>query len=203
MRKLLIFLVIIITVHCSGVQYEIKYEDTAIDSGTISEIAICDFENKTDIDLAGSYAADRLQERVKKNSEFNILERKTIQDILKEQDITPSDVTDPKNIKKISEKVSIDAIITGSVVGIDDPHTQYYYTKNFDTSFKVQIRIVDIESGRVLYNNHCQGSEEDMTIRHENPQFIEKRIAHTIIDRCINSLSSEFLPRKIRVPVKQ
>ncbi len=202
MRKLLVFLGIIITVHCSGIRYEIKYEDTAIDSDRISEIAICDFVNNTDIDLVGLYAADRLQEYIRKNSEFRIVDRKKIKDIFKELNIPISEVNDPKNIKKISEKLPIEAIMTGTVIGIDDPHTQYYYTKNFDTSFKVQIRITDIESGRVLYNNHCQGSEEDMTIRHENPQFIQKRIAHTIIDQCIKSLASEFLPRKIRVPVK-
>jgi len=203
MRNFLFFSVVVLAVHCSRVQYEIRYADTAIDSTNISSIAVLNFENKTDIDLVGSYAADRLQEYVKKNSEFNILERKKIKDILKELNISISEVNDNKNMKKIGERLPIDAIITGTVIGIDDPHTQYYYTKNFNTSFKVQIRIVDIENGRVIYNNHCQGSDEDMTIRHENPQYLQKRIAHTIIDKCIKSLASEFLPRKIRVPVQQ
>ena len=204
MRRILYFVFLFLFIlGCSHQQYEIKYIDSAFDTSNISRIAIFDFENKTDIDVVGTYAADRLRYYLNQDSDFIIIGRQEIKQAISELNyLNNSWVNDPQKIKKMGGFIAADAIILGTVIGIDDPHVQYFYTKAFDTSFEVSIRIIEVDKGRLLYNNNCQGVDDDITIHQENPQFLQKRIARHIIDRCVRTLSSEFLPQKVKIPVE-
>ncbi|MFO7890321.1 MAG: hypothetical protein R6V04_08275 [bacterium] len=198
--KRIIFITLAFLVFCSHKQYQIKYVDTAFDTSNISRIAIFDFENKTDIDLLGSYASERLQYYLKKESEFITIEQKKIKQAVEELHLgDQSWMNDQQKIKEIGKYLAIDALIIGAVIGIDDSHSQYYYTKEFDTSFETSIQIIDVVNAGILYSNNCRSGNEDMTIHHENPQFMQKRIARQLIDQCVQILSSEFLPKKIKI----
>lgn len=203
MKKIL-FISLAVIVFCSHQKYQMKYVDTAFDTSNISRIAIFDFENKSDIAMAGSYTAERLKHYLNKESEFIIINRKKVKQAVEEFHLNgQSWVSDPQKTKEIGEYLAVDALIFGNVMGIDDTHAKLYYTKEFDTSFEISIEIRDVDNAKILYNNNCQGLDEDITIHHNNPKFFEKRIELQLIDLCVQKLSSEFLPKKVKIPIEQ
>ncbi|MEJ2627658.1 MAG: hypothetical protein P8078_03780, partial [bacterium] len=85
MRRILYFVFwFLFILDCSHRQYQIKYIDTAFDTSNISRIAIFDFENKTDIDVVGTYAADRLRYYLNQDSDFIIIGRQEIKQAINE-----------------------------------------------------------------------------------------------------------------------
>lgn len=202
--KKVFFLVLVWFVSCSHQQYQIKYVDTAFDTSNISKIAIFDFDNKTDIDLMGSYAAERLEYYVEKESKFIAIDRKKVHQAVEAFHLKDNAwVINSAKVKEIGKSLAVDALIVGTIAGIDDSHAQVHYTKEFDTSFYIIIEIRDVKNGRILYTNNCHGGDDDMTIHYANPQFFEKRIARKLINECIQKLSSEFLPKKVKVPAEE
>lgn len=191
-------------VFCSHQRYQIKYVDTAFDTSNISRIAVFDFENKSDITIAGSYAAERLKRYINEESELTVVDGERVEQAVEELHLTgQSWMSDPQKIKEIGEYLAVDALIMGAVTGIDDTHSRMYYTERFDTGFEISIEIRAIENTKILYSNNCGGSDQDITIHHKNPEFLEKRIARELIDRCIKQLSSEFLPKKVKMRIEK
>jgi len=204
MKKTLLFIVVLILiVYCTRVQYETIYVDPAFNTKNISNIAILDFKNKTDFEVAGTYATSRLKYYLLKKSDFLIIEEDKIQKAIDELHFNMTWLSDPQKIKEIGEFIAADALIIGTVYGFDDPHAQSFYTKEFDSSFEITIRVLEVEGGRELYNNNCKGVHDEITIHSADPEFLKIQIARNIIDQCVDKLSSEFVPQKIKRPIKK
>ena len=202
--KKIILIALTFLVFCAHRQYRIQYVDTAFDTSQISRIAIFDFDNKTDFGVAGSYAAERLKCYLDQESDFMVISGKKTKKAVKELFLCDKFwMKDSSSIKKIGRYLAVDALIMGSVTGIEDSHTQFYYTKNFDASFEINIEIWDTENANILYNSKCFCVNDGISINNDDSQFFQKRITRQLIDQCVQKLSVTFLPRKDRIPVEQ
>lgn len=75
----------------------------------------------------GKGIADLLVEKMVKGSVFSVVERKALDKILAEQNLSNSDRTDPNTAAKVGRILGVDAIVVGSITqfGRDDRQTNF------------------------------------------------------------------------------
>ena len=130
-------------------------EDNIIDSGNAANIIaktvvnnISKLPNKrlaviefSDLDgnpiTFGSLLAERVTTRIVQHSEVKVVERSLIDKILKEQELSVSDITEIESVKKIGGLLNVDAIVTGIVIQLSN-----YY--------EVSVRMIDTQNGLIL-----------------------------------------------------
>lgn len=202
MKKILFFSVLcLLLVYCSRVKYETRYVGPVFDTSDISNVAILNFGNKSTYEVAGTYAADKLKKLLLKKTDFNFIEKNKIKKVVSDLNYNMTELN-PRKIKKIGELLAADAVIVGIVTGLSDSHAQSFVTKSYDTTYKIDVWVFHVKSGDKLYNNDCLGTNNEFTIHSADPAFLNVKIARDIIDQCLDNLSSEFGPRKIRSVIK-
>ncbi|MBA7704712.1 hypothetical protein ES703_113530 [subsurface metagenome] len=85
----------------------------------------------------GSLLAERVITRIVQYSEIKVIERNLIHEILKEQELSVSGITETENAKRIGGLLNVDALVTGIVIQL----------KNY---YEVSVRMIDTQSGLIL-----------------------------------------------------
>ncbi|MBI3292869.1 MAG: hypothetical protein HYZ73_08710 [Elusimicrobia bacterium] len=137
-------------------------------TGPKRRVGIVAFENKTTYgQRLGSAATDVLITELAKTGKFILVEREKLQKILEEQQLQQSGAIDPNTIVKVGRLLGLNAIITGSVTqyGTKTEGADYLLVRNkrYIAEAGVDIRVVDAETGEILYADSGKGIAKKAT----------------------------------------
>lgn len=128
-------------------------------------VAVISFENKSNSGFANvsGGVADMLTEKLVNNG-FNVLERERIEDVLYEQRLNPDNNSD---LARASRLVGADALITGSVTGIDINRTKidlgFLSVTGATVDVSLSYRFISAYTGRIIEANSISARAEGQT----------------------------------------
>jgi curli biogenesis system outer membrane secretion channel CsgG len=131
--------------------------------GLKRRIGVVDFENKTTYgaNRLGTSASDILITELAKSGKFIVVERDKMDKLLAEQKLGMTGAIDPNTAAKVGKILGLNAIVTGSIsqFGEDTEGSEYLITQSKSQVVKctVDIRVVDAETGQVLYADSGSG----------------------------------------------
>lgn len=126
-------------------------------------VGVVDFVNKTKYgeNRLGSSASDVLITELAKSGKFIVVERDRINSILSEQKLGMSGAIDSATAAKVGKILGLNAIVTGSIseFGVTTEGSEYLIAQSKRQVVKatVDIRVVDAETGQVLYADSGSG----------------------------------------------
>ena len=131
-------------------------------TGPKRRVGVVDFENKTAYGgRLGSAASDILITELTKTGKFIVVERDKIDKLMAEQKLGMSGAIDPSTAAKMGKILGLNAIVTGSIsqFGVATTGSDYLLvqTKKQVADATVDIRVVDTETGQVLYADSGEG----------------------------------------------
>jgi len=132
-------------------------------TGPKRRIGVVDFENKTTYGQArlGTAASDILITELVKSEKFIVVERDKINKILDEQKLQQTGIIDSATAVQVGKILGLNAIVTGSVsqFGVKTGGSEYILaqSKQQVAECTVDIRVVDVETGQILYADSGKG----------------------------------------------
>jgi TolB-like protein len=115
--------------------------------GSRMSISVLPFGIKGDQDTLERIAYDNLISAFVKQKRFQLVERKRIEDVLKELKLSQSELVDPDTASQVGRIVVADTILTGAI----------YET---DTSLEILTRLVDTETSHILDTMDVYGEDK-------------------------------------------
>ncbi len=137
--------------------------------GLKRRIGVVDFENKTTYgaNRLGTSASDILITELAKSGKFIVVERDKMNTIMSEQKLGMTGAIDPTTAAKVGKILGLNAIVTGSIsqFGEATEGSEYLITQSKSQVVKcaVDIRVVDAETGQVLYADSGSGLSKKHT----------------------------------------
>jgi curli biogenesis system outer membrane secretion channel CsgG len=131
--------------------------------GLKRRIGVVDFENKTTYgaNRLGTSATDILITELAKSGKFILVERDKMSKLMEEQKLGLSGAIDPNTAAKMGKILGLNAIVTGSIsqFGEETEGSEYLITQSKAQVVKctVDIRVVDVETGQILYADSGAG----------------------------------------------
>jgi len=131
--------------------------------GLKRRIGVVDFENKTTYgaNRLGTSASDILITELAKSGKFIVVERDKLGKLMEEQKLGMSGAIDPNTAAKMGKILGLNAIVTGAIsqFGETTEGSQYLLTQSKRQQVKatVDIRVVDVETGQILYADSGAG----------------------------------------------
>lgn len=132
-------------------------------TGPKRRIGIVSFENKAPYAQAriGNTATDILITELVKSGKFIVVERDKMDRILDEQKLGQTGAIDPATAAKVGKVLGLNAIVTGSIsqFGVKSEGKDFLVTQSKQqiVECSVDIRVVDAETGQVLYADSGKG----------------------------------------------
>ncbi|MFH2203774.1 MAG: CsgG/HfaB family protein [Elusimicrobiota bacterium] len=132
-------------------------------TGPRRRIGVVDFENKSGYGQGrlGSAASDVLITELAKTGKFVVVERDKLNKIFDEQKLQASGAIDSRTAVKIGRILGLSAIVTGSISesGVKKEGSDYLLvsSKKQIAEVVVDIRVVDVETGQVIYADSGSG----------------------------------------------
>ncbi|MFA5975633.1 MAG: CsgG/HfaB family protein [Elusimicrobiota bacterium] len=126
-------------------------------------IGVVDFENKTKYgeNRLGTSASDILITELAKSGKFIVVERDKLHTLMAEQKLGMSGVVDSNTAAKVGKILGLNAVVTGSIsqFGEETEGSEYLITQSKRQVVKctVDIRVVDVETGQILYADSGSG----------------------------------------------
>jgi curli biogenesis system outer membrane secretion channel CsgG len=126
-------------------------------------VGVVDFENKTKYGEArlGTSASDVLITELVKSGKFIVVERGKLSTIMSEQKLGMSGAIDATTAAKVGRILGLNAIVTGAVTqfGSQTEGSEYLIAQSKRQVVKatVDIRVVDAETGQILYADSGSG----------------------------------------------
>jgi curli biogenesis system outer membrane secretion channel CsgG len=126
-------------------------------------IGVVDFQNKTAYGQArlGTAASDILITELAKSGKFIVVERDKLEKIMEEQKLGMSGAIDANTAAKVGKVLGLNAIVTGTIsqFGSGTEGSEYLITQSKNQVVKcgVDIRVVDAETGQILYADSGSG----------------------------------------------
>ena len=131
--------------------------------GLKRRIGVVDFENKTTYgaNRLGTSASDILITELAKSGKFIVVERDKMNQVMAEQKLAMTGAIDPSTAAKVGRILGLNAIVTGAIsqFGETTEGSEYLITQSKSQIVKctVDIRVVDAETGQVLYADSGSG----------------------------------------------
>lgn len=132
----------------SGGGGEVNAEGGAALAGTKLVIAVANFEAQGLSDSAASIATDWLRDGLVRGAAFRMIERKNMEAIMSEQALQQTGCTDQDCIVKIGKLLNVQRMVMGSL-------------GKFEDHYVVSVRMVDVESGQVIWSGSARGKKID------------------------------------------
>ena len=184
MKKIIISLMVLFLLFACGpgLRY---YINPAADLSYIKRVAIFPLHNFTRADLAHEKIRDILETELLQLEVFEVVDRGEVDAVLRELRIkSPSEVS-PSILKKISQKLNVQAVLTGAV---DEYETQR--SGNISLSFvAVSLKLIDAKSAKVIWQ--ITSSEKGGGVLTRLFGVGEKsllEVGHILIRRCLKTL---------------
>ena len=132
-------------------------------TGPKRRIGVVDFENKTAYgQRLGTAASDILVTELAKTGRFVVVERDKLAKIMDEQKLQASGAIDPRTVVSVGKILGLNAIVTGAVseFGVKTEGSEYLLvqSKRQTAEATVDIRLVDAETGQVIYADSGKGT---------------------------------------------
>lgn len=168
MKRSMSLLMVLTLSACAPTTSVKKKESMAIEKpkGMVAlkrRIGVVDFENKTTYgaNRLGTSASDILITELAKSGKFIVVERDKLDKLMAEQKLGMSGAIDPNTAAKVGKILGLNAIVTGSIsqFGEDTEGSEYLIAQSKSQVVKctVDIRVVDAETGQVLYADSGSG----------------------------------------------
>ncbi|OIO74832.1 MAG: hypothetical protein AUJ85_04665 [Elusimicrobia bacterium CG1_02_37_114] len=132
--------------------------------GLKRKVAVIDFENKTAYGKGrlGTSAADILTTELGKSGRVILVEREKLDAIMKERELQQSGEVAVDSLVAKTKVLGLNAIVTGSVsqFGVKTEGVDYllYESKKQTAEATVDLRVVDVSNGRVLWTDTGKGT---------------------------------------------
>jgi curli biogenesis system outer membrane secretion channel CsgG len=132
-------------------------------AGLKRRIGVVDFQNKTTYgaNRLGTSASDILITELAKTGKFIVVERDKLGKLMEEQKLGLSGAIDSNTAAKMGKILGLNAIVTGAIsqFGEQTEGSEYLITQSKSQVVKctVDIRVVDVETGQVLYADSGAG----------------------------------------------
>ena len=132
-------------------------------TGPKRRVGVVDFENKTAYGQGrlGQAASDILITEMVKTGKFIVIERDKMNKLLDEQKLGLSGAIDPNTVAQMGKILGLNAIITGAISNFGTRTTGSDYliaqSKRQEATCTVDIRVVDVETGQILYADSGKG----------------------------------------------
>ncbi|MFH1725506.1 MAG: CsgG/HfaB family protein [Elusimicrobiota bacterium] len=142
------------------------YETEKVESkyvGPKRRIGVVEFENKSAYGQArlGTAVSDILITELAKSGRFVVVERDKLNKVLDEQKLQASGAIDARTAVEVGKILGLNAIVTGAVsqFGVKTEGSEYgvVQSKRQTAEAVVDIRLVDVETGQVLYADSGKG----------------------------------------------
>jgi TolB-like protein len=140
---------------------------TGASSQTKTNIAVSDLIGRGVDQESAAIVSDRLRTNLFKAGTFNVLERQSMQDILKEQGFQHAGCTSDQCLVEIGQVLGVSQIVAGTVGKLGSMYT-------------LDIRIIDVRTAQIIYTTSvdCRCSIEDVLTK-SVPSIAEKIAAST------------------------
>lgn len=130
--------------------------------GPKKRIGVVAFENKTKYgERLGGAAADILITELARTGRFIVVERGRLDKIMTEEELGMTGIADPKTATRLGKILGLNAIIIGAIsqFGVKTFGSDYLVTqsKTQIAEATVDIRLVDTDTGQVLYADSGEG----------------------------------------------
>lgn len=137
-------------------------------TGPKRRVGVVDFADKTAYGgRLGTAASDILITELAKTGKFIVVERDKIEKLMAEQRLGMSGAIDPNTAAKMGKILGLNAIVTGSIsqFGVNTTGADYLLVqrKKQIADATVDIRVVDTETGQVLYADSGEGKSTSST----------------------------------------
>ncbi|MBU2567515.1 MAG: CsgG/HfaB family protein [Elusimicrobia bacterium] len=132
-------------------------------TGPKRRIGVVDFENKTayGAQRLGTSASDILITELVKSEKFIVVERDKLNKIMEEQKLGQSGIVDSVTAVQVGKILGLNAMVTGSIsqFGVKTGGADYLLTQSKQqvAECTVDIRVVDVETGQILYADAGKG----------------------------------------------
>ena len=165
-----------------GLRY---YTNPAADLSYIKRVAILPLHNFTRADLAHEKIRDILETELLQLEIFDVVDRGAMDAVLRELRIkSPSDIS-PSILKKISQELNVQAILTGAV---DEYETER--SGNISLAFvAVSLKLIDAKSAKVIWQittSEKGGGALTRLFGVGEKSLVE--VGHILIRRCLETL---------------
>src|SRR6267142_1704389 len=168
LRSLLCLSLILLIAGCNPSTTVKQKEAMTIDTpeamaGLKRRIGVVDFVNKTTYgaNRLGTSASDILITELAKSNRFIVVERDKLEHLMAEQKRGMRGAIDPSTAAKVGKILGLNAIVTGAIsqFGEETEGSEYLITQSKSQVVKctVDIRVVDVETGQVLYADSGAG----------------------------------------------
>ena len=128
-----------------------------VTQGPKKRVAIINFENRSAYgrERLGDVATDILLTELVRSDRFIVIERQQFDALLAEQQLESEAFMDPATAARAGRLLGVNAIVTGAVTqfGVNEEGTDVmgYRRKRQTAECVVDIRVVDVETGQILY----------------------------------------------------
>ena len=161
------------------------YTNPAADLSYIKRVAILPLHNFTRADLAHEKIRDILETELLQLEVFEVVDRGEVDAVLRELRIKSPPEISPPMLKKISQKLNVQAILTGAV---DEYETQR--SGNVSLSFvAVSLKLIDAKSAKVIWqitSSEKGGGALTRLFGVGEKSLLE--VGHILIRRCLKTL---------------
>jgi hypothetical protein len=145
---------------------------------------------------AGSQLADRISMFISNNGHFSVAERSNLSNILAEQSLSVSGLSDDSSGAKIGKLLNADAVISGSITILDlkDSFQEQRTKAGVQTTYvrelnvAVNIKITHTSTGRLVYSSMLRTSKGAGNIERRNLPTEDE-----LFDVCATNISSQIL----------
>ena len=146
MKKIILTLMVLSMLFACGpgMRY---YTNPAADLSYIKRVAILPLHNFTRSDLAHEKIRDVLETELLQLEVFEVIDRGEVDAVLRELRINSPSAVSPSMLKKISQELNVQAVLTGAV---DEYETER--SGNISLAFvAVSLKLIDAKSAKVIW----------------------------------------------------
>ena len=132
-------------------------------TGPKRRVGVVDFENKTGYgqQRLGQAASDILITELVKTGKFIVVERDKVNKLMEEQKLGLTGAIDSATAARMGKVLGLNAIVTGAISNFGTRTTGSDYliaqSKRQEATCTVDIRVVDAETGQILYGDSGKG----------------------------------------------
>jgi TolB-like protein len=126
-----------------------------LESKSITNVSVISFESmEGNNSLLGDYLSDNFLGKLLNNSsKINIIDRSKLNELLNEQELKISGLTDKDTVSKIGQLIGINGIVIGKYQVVNNWFSQDRIT--------ISVKVIDIESGRIIFSDEIETEYDD------------------------------------------
>ena len=171
-----------------------------IDLKGVKKIAVGDISG-----FMGREFADELTTALFNSGNFEVLDRQYLDKILKEQGLSWSGITDPSTSAKLGDIIGAAAIVVGRTYDhnyneeieegewVQNKTRIRKYRKKGTASLTITIKIIDVQTGKILASREYSSGYEKETKWVENKRDLPRIDADVLYKLCRKDMVAEFM----------